>query len=112
MYSFKNIYSENINSRNLMFLTGPTKCGKSWFLRYNLRKFQASGQNPMIFHYDLRDQGMLSFDMFLHSFEKMLIDTLAIRNQDELTRNKKPLISERDILKKIVFRFYDESLFE
>jgi phosphate starvation-inducible protein PhoH len=39
MTSFKNIYSENINASNLCFITGPTKCGKSWFLRYNMRKF-------------------------------------------------------------------------
>ena len=32
MLSFKNIYSPNINASNLMFLTGPTKCGKSYFL--------------------------------------------------------------------------------
>jgi hypothetical protein len=50
--------------------------------------------------------------MFLHSFETMVIDTLSIRNKDELARSKKPLISEADILKKVVFRFYDESLFE
>lgn len=40
MYSFKNIYSENINGYSAgCFLTGPTKCGKSWYLRYNMRKF-------------------------------------------------------------------------
>lgn len=39
MYSFKNIYSENVNTDNACFLVGPTKSGKSWFLRYNLRKF-------------------------------------------------------------------------
>lgn len=44
MYSFKNIYSENINSGNVLFLTGPTKSGKSWFLRYNIRKFENSPQ--------------------------------------------------------------------
>lgn len=42
MFSFKNIYSENINGKNLMFVTGPTKAGKSWLLRYNIRKFQTS----------------------------------------------------------------------
>lgn len=42
MYSFKNIYSENINVGSLCFITGPTKCGKSWYLRYNMRKFQNS----------------------------------------------------------------------
>jgi hypothetical protein len=55
---------------------------------------------------------MLSFDMFLHSFEKMIIETLCVRNKDELSKSKKPLISEQDILRKVVFRFYDESLFE
>lgn len=39
IYSFKNIYSENINAENLIFFTGPTKSGKSWLLRYNMRKF-------------------------------------------------------------------------
>ena len=55
---------------------------------------------------------MVSFDMFLHTFEKMVIDTLCIRNKEEVARSKRPLISESDILKKVVFRFYDESLFE
>jgi len=36
MFSFKNIYTENINTSNLMFITGPTKCGKSVLLRQNL----------------------------------------------------------------------------
>jgi hypothetical protein len=42
----------------------------------------------------MRAQGMLSFDIFLHTFEKMLINTLASRNREELEKNKKPLISE------------------
>ncbi|MFO0117616.1 MAG: hypothetical protein ACK521_08380 [bacterium] len=42
MFSFKNIYSPNINSSNLMFFTGPTKCGKSWLLRHNLEKFSSA----------------------------------------------------------------------
>ena len=39
MFSFKNIYTDNINASNLMFLTGPTKSGKSVLLRQNLLKF-------------------------------------------------------------------------
>jgi hypothetical protein len=65
-----------------------------------------------VFHYDLRDQGMLSFDMFLHSFEKMIIETLSVRNQEALEKTKKPLITEKDLLTKVLFRFYDETLFE
>ena len=75
MYSFKNIYSENINTDAACFVIGPTKCGKSWFLRYNLRKFQSSPINPMVFHYNA--QGMKSFEMFLHSFEKVIIEELV-----------------------------------
>ena len=45
MYSFKNTYSENINSSNLMFITGPTKSGKSVFLRQNLNEFAATGKH-------------------------------------------------------------------
>lgn len=55
---------------------------------------------------------MLSFDMFLHSFEKMMIDTLVKRNRDDLVRTKKQLISDQDILNKVLFRFYDKNLFE
>lgn len=94
MFSFKNIYSENINGRNLMFFTGETKGGKSWLLRYNIRKFQASSQNPLVFHYDMRELGMLSFDMFLHSFEQMIIKTLTERNRADLAAKKRPLITE------------------
>lgn len=112
MFSFKNIYSENINSANLAFVTGPAKVGKSWLLRYNLRKFQASQQNPIVFYYDMREHGMLSFDMFLHSFEKMLIDTLVQKNAQEFERAKRPLITVEDMLKSVVFRFYDRQLFE
>jgi len=42
MFSFKNIYTENINSTNLMFITGPTKCGKSVLLRQNLNDFAST----------------------------------------------------------------------
>jgi hypothetical protein len=112
MYSFKNIYSENINGANLAFITGPTKIGKSWLLRFNLRKFEASQQNPIVFYYDLRSQGMLSFDMFLHTFERTLIDTLVARNREELTKTMRPLLSLEHLLHKIVLRFYDKNLFE
>jgi hypothetical protein len=57
MYSFKNVYSENINLSNLMFVTGPTKSGKSWFLKRNLQEFikqpQESKNGRVLFHMDL-----------------------------------------------------------
>ena len=45
MFSFKNIYSENINCSNLMFVTGPTKCGKSVLLRQNMQEFSRVGSH-------------------------------------------------------------------
>lgn len=81
MYSFKNIYSPNINGHSsACFLTGPSKCGKSWFLRFNMRKFESSPKKPLVFYLDLKEQKMTSFAMFLHGFESMLIDTLVKRN--------------------------------
>ena len=41
----------------------------------------------------MKESGALSFDMFLHSFENMIIQTLAARNRDELARTKKPLMA-------------------
>ena len=56
MHSFKNIYSPNINSSNLMLVTGKTKGGKSYFLRSNLKKFTSKdSHNPVVFHYDFSD---------------------------------------------------------
>jgi succinate dehydrogenase flavin-adding protein (antitoxin of CptAB toxin-antitoxin module) len=112
MFSFKNIYSENINGHNVAFITGPSKAGKSWYLRYNIRRFQTSQQNPIVVHYDCRELGMLNFDMFLHSFENRIIDALVKRNKEDLERYKRPLISDKDVLQKVVFRFYDQNLFE
>jgi len=39
MFSFKNIYSPNINATNLGLVFGPTKSGKSWYLRSNIKHF-------------------------------------------------------------------------
>ena len=77
MFSFKNIYSENINSSNLMFVLGPTKTAKSWLVRDCMSQFaQAKTARPCIFHFDLSDSvnENLSFDMFLVEFERMLIE--------------------------------------
>ena len=78
MFSFKNIYSSNIYSSNLMFFTGPAKCGKTWLLRYNMQKFaNASAAKPVVFHYDFKQNEHLSFDMFLTEFETMLINQIV-----------------------------------
>jgi nicotinamide riboside kinase len=59
----------------MMFVTGPSKCGKSWLLRHNMDKFnQAKTARPVVFHYDFAQNKDLSFDMFLTDFEHMLID--------------------------------------
>ena len=102
MYSFKNIYSENINVDAACFLIGPSKSGKSWYLRYNMRKFQASAIKPMVFYYNLR--GMKSFEMFLWNFEKVIIDELVSQNQ---TRN-----FGVDQILKVSLKFNDKNLFE
>ena len=75
MFSFKNIYSPNINASNLMFMTGPTQSGKSYLLRNNLQTFASTeAHNPVVFHYDFNEIDNISFDTFLVDFENMLID--------------------------------------
>ena len=77
MFSFKNIYSPNINASNVMFMTGPTKSGKSYLLRHNLQTFASTeGHRPVVFHYDFNELANenISFDTFLVDFENMLID--------------------------------------
>ena len=80
MHSFKNIYSPNINSSNLMFVTGKRKGGKSYFLRSNLKKFTSKDSHkPVVFHYDFSDQANqnINFDTFLFDFENMMISQIV-----------------------------------
>ena len=78
MFSFKNIYSSNINASNLMFVTGPTRCGKSWLLHHNMEAFlKSNAARPTIFHYDFSAHHGISFQTFLVTFERMIIDVLA-----------------------------------
>jgi len=114
MYSFKNIYSENINADALCLVTGATRCGKSWFLKTNMRKFQGSGIKPIVIHYDMKNAKMLSFDVFLHSFEKTIINTLVEYNKRSLsdqTSKAKSLATTEQMLS-VAFRFYDKNLLE
>jgi len=39
LYSLKDENSKLFPRSNLMFVLGPEKIGKSWFLKYNLRQF-------------------------------------------------------------------------
>ena len=76
MFSFKNIYSPNVNTSNLMFVTGPTKVGKSYFLRHNMQAFASRERHkPVVFHYDFNEEENenICFDTFLVDFEHMLI---------------------------------------
>ena len=80
-HSFKNIYSDSINISNCAFVVGPSMSGKSWFLRYNMNKFQSSPIKPLIFHFDLKTYGgFYNFNSFLSSFEKMIMKTINDRN--------------------------------
>ena len=66
-----------------MFITGPTKCGKSVLLRQTLNDFAEKGQhNPVVFHFDFDDSvnSMMTFDVFLQKFENMIVNTI-VENQ-------------------------------
>jgi len=61
MLSFKNIYSENINAGNLLFVTGPTKVGKSNLVRHNMKKFM-NMKDSIVFHFDFGEHPETNFD--------------------------------------------------
>ena len=110
MHSFKNIYSPNINASNLMFITGKTKGGKSYFLRSNLKKFTSKdSHNPVVFHYDFSDQANqnINFDTFLFDFEHMMIDQI-VRHHARLFPNGNSI--EKTL--KVALKFYDKQLLE
>ena len=81
LFSFKDIYSENINQQNLIFVNGPDRVGKSWFLRQSLKQFAESSTNPLVFYIDLNQLKDLSFEMMLETIETNLFDTLIKRNK-------------------------------
>ena len=110
-----------------MFVTGPTKSGKSVLLRQNLHEFISKGshvsskififlitccliQNPVVFHFDFDElNSMTSFDVFLANFEAMLVETL-VEHKDVMFQNDKQ--DGLDTLLKVAFRFYDRNLLE
>lgn len=79
MNSPRNIDHPTININNLLFLTGPERSGKTWFLRQTLETFQ-KGETKLknlVVHFDCRTAG--NFSVFLHLFEKELVETLHRR---------------------------------
>ena len=84
MFSFRSQQSTNRNINNLMFITGPHNSGKSWFLRYNLQKFENAGTEipPILIDIDLNRWNCLNFDNFLEIFENTTIDYLAKRSSE------------------------------
>lgn len=114
LFSFKNIYTPNMNSSNLMFFTGPTKSGKSWLLRQNLEKFKLAKQaNPVVFHFDLSENltnENLSFDMFLVQFERMIIAQI-LRNKLQLfglDKDLKHRLNPVQEIYRVALKFYDK----
>lgn len=107
MHSFREKEHPTININNLLLLTGPEKCGKTWFLRNNLKSFEEENgkmKNLMI-HYDLRDILNSNFETFLCKFERTIIDSLINRNDYELKVNKKDIITQDKLLELLFFRW-------
>jgi len=58
-----------------------------------MRKFESSPKKPLVFYFDMKENKMMSFQMFLYSFEKMLVDTLCQRNKEQISNGGQELIS-------------------
>lgn len=64
----------------------------------------------------MKAQKQLSFEMFLHKFETMMIDTLVEKNAEFCRESKKEqgrfaLVSLK-LIKEVAFRFMDRNIFE
>jgi len=102
MYSFKNIYSENINTNSLLIFSGRTQNGKSWMLHRCIQEFMSSENNPHCVKISVQDT--LNFDMFLQQFESQLIQMiLGMGDTYE---------EFYDRVVKVLLRLYDDVLLE
>jgi len=107
MHSYREKEHPTININNLLFLTGTEKCGKSWFLRKNLKNFEEeTGKHKnLVIHYDIREISNSNFEIFLNNFEREIITSLVNRNDFELETNKKDIITQVQLLKLLFYRW-------
>lgn len=107
MHSYRNKEHPTININNLLFLTGPEKNGKSWFLRHNLKKFaeEESENKTLVIHYNIADINNQTFSSFLFNFENEIIKSIVQRNQYEYNKNKKILISIENLKDLLFYRW-------
>ncbi len=107
MHSYREKEHPTININNLLFLTGSEKCGKTWFLRKNMKRFEEEEGifKNLVIHYDLRDIQNANFQTFLCNFEREIIDSLINRNEYEVEVNKKELITQDKLLELLFYRW-------
>ena len=107
IHSYREKEHPTININNLLFLTGTEKCGKSWFLRKNLKNFEEENGilKNLVIHYDLREINNSNFQSFLHCFERTIIDSIINSNEYDLEMNKKEIISQEKLLELLFYRW-------
>jgi hypothetical protein len=108
MHSYRNKEHPTVNINNLLFLSGPQKNGKSWFLRHNLKKFEeeAGDLKTMVIHYDILKKGYIqSFYTFLFNFEREIIRSIVRRNKYEQEKFNRNLINFDDLKDLLFFRW-------
>ena len=66
-------------------------------------------QSPVVFHFDLEETDMMSFDVFLVKFEAMLLRTI-VNNQVRLLGEDTGEAIQR--LMNVATKFYDRNLLE
>jgi hypothetical protein len=107
IHSYREKEHPTININNLLFLTGIEKCGKSWFLRKNLKKFEdnESKIKNLVIHYDIREISNSNFSAFLVNFERSIIESLIRRNNYELENHDREIITQKDLLFVLNYRW-------
>ena len=78
----RNKDNPTININNLLFLTGPEKSGKTWFLRQVLNQWSNAETKYKNFAIHFDCASAQNFSSFLYLFEKEIIDSLDIKSQE------------------------------
>jgi hypothetical protein len=107
MHSYRSTEHPTVNINNLLFLSGPQKNGKSWFLRHNLKRFEESEAEKMslVVHYDISSIPNQNFFSFLFNFEGQMIKSIVNRNESEIKKAGMNLLTVEDLKSLLLFRW-------
>lgn len=79
MKASRDLKSKDLPISNTVIVMGPSKSGKSFFIKKSLNAFYRNtpANNRLIIHIDLSSYRILNFDSFRNRFESAVVDQIA-----------------------------------